>query len=96
MPRQYFILFFLENRHVSIYNLSLLYCIPLILIGMGLIKWCGSLQRMDLSMLKSYYGPKDWRKSCLPLKKYLEGESSFWNGLFYLDKLGERFSLWII
>ena len=48
--------FFWENRHVSIYNLSLLYCIPLILIGMGLIKWCGSLQRMDLSKLKSYYG----------------------------------------
>ena len=55
MPRQYFF-FFLENRHISICNLSLLYCIPLILIGMGLIKWCGSLQRMDLSKLKSYYG----------------------------------------
>ena len=38
-----------------VYNLSLLYCIPLILIRMGLIKWCGSLQRMDLSKLKSYY-----------------------------------------
>ena len=37
------------------YNLSLLYCIPLILIGMGLIKWCGSMQRMDLSELKSCY-----------------------------------------
>ena len=38
-----------------VYNHSLLYCIPLILIRMGLIKWCGSLQRMDLSKLKSYY-----------------------------------------
>ena len=38
-----------------VYNLSLLYCIPLILIGMGLIKWCGSMQRMELSKLKSYY-----------------------------------------
>ena len=38
-----------------VYNLSLLYCIPLILIGMGLIKWCKSLQIMDLWKLKSYY-----------------------------------------
>ena len=57
MPRQYIYIYiyFFENRPVSIYNLSLLYCIPLILIGMGLIKWRGSLQRMDLSKLKSYY-----------------------------------------
>ena len=54
MPRQYLFIFFFENHHVNVYNLSLLYCIPLILIGMGLIKWCGSLQRMDLSKLKSY------------------------------------------
>ena len=38
-----------------VYNLSLLYCIPLILIGMGLTKWCGSLQRLDLLKLKSYF-----------------------------------------
>ena len=38
-----------------VYNLSLLYCIPLILIEMGLIKLCRSLQRMDLWKLKSYY-----------------------------------------
>ena len=55
MPRQYLFIFYFENRPISIYNLSLLYCIPLILIGMGLIKWCGSLERMDLSKLKFYY-----------------------------------------
>ena len=38
----------------------------------------------------------DQRKSCLPLEKYLDSESSFWSGFFYLDRLGERFSLWII
>ena len=38
-----------------VYILSLLYCILLILIRMGLIKSSGSLQRMDLSKLKSYY-----------------------------------------
>ena len=30
------------------------------------------------------------------LGKVFGGESSFWSGLFYLDRLGERFSLWII
>ena len=51
-----FILLVLSRiRSWRVYNLSLLYCIPLILTGMGLIKWCGSLQRMDLSKLKSYY-----------------------------------------
>ena len=38
-----------------VYILSLLYCILLILIRMGLIKSSGSLQRMNLSKLKSYY-----------------------------------------
>ena len=38
-----------------VYILSLLYCIPLILIGIGLVKWFEILQRMDLSKLKSYY-----------------------------------------
>ena len=79
------------------YNLSLLYCIPLILIGIGLIKWCGSLQRMDLWKLKSYCRALMTRGGhAFPWKKYLEGESSFRSGYFYLDKLGERFSLWII
>ena len=51
-----FILLVLSRiRSWRVYNLSLLYCIPLILIGMGLIKWCGSLQRMNHSKLKSYY-----------------------------------------
>ena len=30
------------------------------------------------------------------LGKVFGGESSFWSGLFYLDRLGERFSLWIM
>ena len=51
-----FILLILSrNGSWRVYNLSLLYCIPLILIRMGLIKWCGSLQRMDLLMLNNYH-----------------------------------------
>ena len=30
------------------------------------------------------------------LGKVFGGESSFWSSLFYLDRLGERFSLWIM
>ena len=69
-----FILLVLSRiRSWRVYNLSLLYCIPLILTGMGLIKWCGSLQRMDLLMLNSYHRALTTRGSpCLPLEKYLE------------------------
>ena len=60
-----------------VYNLSLLYCIPLILIGMGLVKWCGSLQRMDLSKLKSYYRALRLEQVMPSLGKVFGGESSF-------------------
>ena len=70
-----------RNGSWRVYNLSLLYCIPLILIGTGLIKWCGSLQRMDLLMLNSYHRALTTRGShAFPWK-------SIWRWKFLLEWL---------
>ena len=64
------------------------------LIGIGLIKWCGSLQRMDLSKLKSYYWALMTRGShAFPWKsiwkvKVPSGVAYFtWTGYLTLDNL---------
>ena len=78
-----------------VYNLSLLYCIPLILIRMGLIKWCGSLQRLDVLKLILIIEPWRLEEVMSSLGKVIWG----WNFLLEwlsFTWLGERFSPWII